>query len=54
MNKTVKVERNAGNIIIGNSPEYEISSAINELLKLLANKPFTFKKTEDAHLLKQW
>lgn len=44
VSKTVKVERNAGNIIIGNSPEYEISSAINELLKSLANKPFTFKK----------
>ncbi len=45
MNKTVQVERNAGNIIIGDSPEYEISSAINELLKSLANKPFTFKKS---------
>lgn len=43
MNKTVNVEHNAGNIVIGNSPEYEISSAINELLKSLANKPFTFK-----------
>jgi len=43
VNKTVNVERNAGNIIIGDSPEYEISSAINELLKSLANKPFTFK-----------
>ena len=44
-NKTVQVERNAGNIIIGDSPEYQISSAINELLKSLANKPFTFKKS---------
>lgn len=44
VNKTVNVERNAGNIIIGDSPEYEISSAINELLKSLANKPFSFKK----------
>ena len=44
VNKTVNVERNAGNIIIGDSPEYEISSAINELLKSLANKPFLFKK----------
>lgn len=43
VNKTVNVERNAGNIFIGDSPEYEISSAINELLKSLANKPFTFK-----------
>jgi hypothetical protein len=43
VNKTVNVERNAGNINIGYSPEYEISSAINELLKSLANKPFTFK-----------
>lgn len=44
VNKTVNVERNAGNIIIGVSPEYEISSAINELLKSLAKKPFSFKK----------
>lgn len=44
--KTISVERNAGNIIIGDSPEYEISSAINELLKSLANQPFSFKKTK--------
>lgn len=44
--KTINIERNAGNIIIGDSPEYEISSAINELLKSLANKPFSFKKTK--------
>lgn len=44
--KTVNVERNAGNIIIGDSPEYEISSAINELLKSLANQPFSFKRTK--------
>lgn len=44
--KTVNVGRNAGNIIIGDSPEYEISSAINELLKSLANKPFSFKRTK--------
>lgn len=44
VNKTVNVERNAGNIIVGDSPEYEISSAINELLKTLANKPFSFNK----------
>ena len=44
VNKTVNVERNAGNINIGDSPEYEISSAINELLKSLANKPLSFKK----------
>jgi len=44
LNKTVNVGRNAGNIIIGDSPEYEISSVINELLKSLANKPFSFKK----------
>lgn len=44
--KTINVERNAGNIIIGDSPEYEISSAINELLKSLANQPFSFKKTK--------
>lgn len=44
--KTITVERNAGNIIIGDSPEYEISSAINELLKSLARQPFSFKKTK--------
>ncbi|PSV01935.1 hypothetical protein C0W80_08950 [Photobacterium leiognathi subsp. mandapamensis] len=42
VNKTINVEHNAGNIIIGTSPEYEISSAINELLNSLANKPFKF------------
>lgn len=44
VNKTVTVERNAGNIIIGNSPEYEISSAINELLNSLAAKRTQFNK----------
>lgn len=44
--KTISIERNAGNIIIGDSPEYEISSAINELLKSLANKPFSYKRTK--------
>lgn len=44
VNKTVTVERNAGNIIIGNSPEYEISSAINELLNSLADKRTQFNK----------
>jgi hypothetical protein len=43
--KTVNVERVAGNLNIGDSPEYQISSAINELLKKLANKPFKFKRT---------
>lgn len=42
--KIVKVERNFGNINIGDSPEYSISSAINELLKSLANKPFSFER----------
>ncbi|WP_157774666.1 hypothetical protein [Aeromonas sp. CA23] len=41
-NKTVNVERVAGNLHIGDSPEYKIGSAINELLRTLANKPFTF------------
>jgi hypothetical protein len=44
VNKTINVERNAGNIIIGDSPEYEISSAINVLLISLAKKPFSFRK----------
>lgn len=41
-NKTVNVERNAGNIIIGDSPEYEINSAINELLMSLAKRRINF------------
>jgi len=44
VNKTVKVDKVAGNLNIGNAPEYEISSAINELLKSLANKPFVYKR----------
>ncbi|TYT74050.1 hypothetical protein [Desulfobotulus mexicanus] len=42
-NKTINVEKNAGNIYIGSSPEYEVSSVINQLLESLANKPFEFK-----------
>lgn len=44
MTKTVIVEKNSGNIIIGESPEYKISSVINELLKTLAEKPFSFDR----------
>jgi len=43
-NKTVNVGKVAGNVNIGDSPEYRVSSAINELLNCLANKPFVFKK----------
>ena len=41
--KTVSVGRVAGNVNIGDSPEYQVNSAINELLNCLANKPFKFK-----------
>jgi hypothetical protein len=44
--KIVNVERSVGNINFGDSPEYEISSVINELLRSLANQPFSFKRTK--------
>ena len=43
-NKTVNVGKVAGNLNIGNSPEYEVSSVINELLNRLSEKPFNFKR----------
>ncbi len=42
VNKTVKVGKVAGNLTIGDSPEYQVSSAINELLNCLAKKSFEF------------
>lgn len=40
MTKTINIEHNAGNINIGDSFEYKTESAINELLKNLASRPF--------------
>lgn len=44
MTKTIIVERNAGNINIGDSAEHKIESAINELLKNLAQKPLKYER----------
>ena len=41
--KSVNVGNVAGNINIGDSPEYQVSSAINELLNCLAKRNFEFK-----------
>lgn len=42
VSKLVNVQKNAGNINICDSPEYKVSSVINELLSCLANKNFEF------------
>lgn len=42
-NKTVNVNHVLGNLNIGDAPEYQVSSAINELLNILASKHFEFK-----------
>jgi hypothetical protein len=44
MMKQVVVENNAGNIYVGDSPEYRVDSVINELLKELASRPFQFQR----------
>ncbi|MGK0307255.1 MAG: hypothetical protein ACI8RP_000206 [Urechidicola sp.] len=44
MEKTVTIEKNAGNIYVGDSPEFQINTAINELLNELANKGYEFKR----------
>lgn len=41
-NKTVTVGKVVGNVNIGDSPEYQVSSAINELLNHLASKKLDF------------
>ncbi|PSJ18153.1 ABC-three component system protein [Nitrosomonas supralitoralis] len=41
--KLIHIRNVSGNVNIGDSPEYQVSSAINELLKVLANKPFKFE-----------
>lgn len=43
--KVINIERNAGNLIVGDSPEYKVNAAINELITKLATQPFTFKNT---------
>lgn len=45
MNKTVVIQKNFGNVNIGDSPEYRINSVINELLIELAATPFRFERT---------
>lgn len=46
MTKTVNIEKNAGNVYIGDFPEHWINSAINELLGKLASTPFQFQRTQ--------
>jgi len=41
--KTINVGKVAGNVNIGESPEYQVSSAINYLLNSLASMPVEFK-----------
>lgn len=44
MTKTVTVGTVVGNVHIGESPEYKVNSAINELLMKLASQPFMFQR----------
>ncbi len=44
MNKTVTIEKNSGNVYVGDSPEFQINTAINELLNDLANRSSEFKR----------
>lgn len=41
--KLVAINRVAGNLVVGDTPEYKISSAINELLNCLSRTPSEFK-----------
>jgi hypothetical protein len=43
MSKTVQIDKNAGNVYIGESPEFQVNTAINELLNQLASKKYVFK-----------
>jgi len=43
MQNTITIEKNFGNTYIGDSPEYAVDSAINELLNQLANKKYKFQ-----------
>lgn len=42
--KTVNIEHVVGNVHVGESPEYQVNSAINELLMKLASRPFIFQR----------
>lgn len=44
MNKTVNIGGVIGNVLVGDSPEYQVNSAINELLMGLASQPFQFQR----------
>ena len=44
MNKTITIGNNAGNVYVGDSPEFQINTAINELLNNLANRSPDFKR----------
>lgn len=44
MTKTVSIEHVVGNVHIGDSPEYQVNPAINELLMKLASRPFIFQR----------
>lgn len=44
MTKTVNIEHVVGNVHVGESPEYKVNSAINELLMKLASSPFIFQR----------
>jgi hypothetical protein len=46
MNKTVIIQNNVGNVYIGDSPEYQINSVINELLMDLAARTFRFERKD--------
>lgn len=45
MTKTVNIGNNAGNVYIGESPEFKVNSAINVLLNGLASTPFKFQRS---------
>lgn len=44
--KMVEIGSVYGNVYLGDSPEYEIDTAINELLLHLAGQPFTYTKSK--------
>lgn len=44
MQKNIAIANNFGNVNIGDSPEYQINSAINQLLMDLAAIPFRFER----------
>lgn len=46
MTKNITIENNAGNVYIGESPEFKVNSAINVLLNDLASTPFKFQRVQ--------